>query len=257
MTTDYSLSDIAAVTDNNRNNGGLFGNDNGAIWLIVLFLFIFAGGWGNGGWGGNRGAGAMGGGAVDNYVLASDFAGIERKIDGVNNGLCDGFYTTAQLINGVQASTAQGFANAELSRCNQQATLMQQIFNLSTQLGNCCCDTQRQIERGFADTNYNLASQMCETRNLMQVNTRDIIDSQNNGTRAILDALTAQRIEAKDAKIAEQNQMINALNLAASQAAQNNYIVNQLRPCPVPAYNVPNPYATYGYGCGCNTGCGC
>ena len=73
--------------------------------------------------------------------------------------------------------------------------------------------------------------------------------------RAILDAMTAQRIEAKDAKIAEQNQQIFAAQLAASQAAQNSYLLNQLRPLPVPAYQSCNPWAAGTYN-GCN-GCGC
>lgn len=239
MTSDYSLSDISAVTGGNRNNGnGLFGGE-GSWFIIILFLFAFLGWGGNGGCGGN---GAGRGGVADNYVLATDFATIERKIDGVNSGLCDGFYATAQQINGVQAATAQGFANAELSRCNQQAALMQMLYTMSMDNQKCCCETQRLMERGFADTNYNLATQGCETRTLMQTNTRDLIDNQNANARAILDALTQQRIEAKDEKIAAQNQQIFSLQLAASQAAQNNFLLGELKPCPRPAYLTCNPF---------------
>lgn len=221
------------------NNGGMFG-DNGAWWIIILFLFVFCG-WGNGGWGGNnRGAAS---GAADNYVLATDFATIERKIDGVNSGLCDGFYAQAQLVNGVQQSMANGFSQAELSRANQQAALMQMLYTLSTQMSDCCCKTQTAIQ----EVNYNIATQACETRNLIQGTTRDIIDNQNRNARAILDALTQQRIEAKDEKIAAQNQQIFSLQLAASQAAQNNYLVNTIRPCPSPSYIVPNPYCCQQY----------
>lgn len=102
--------------------------------------------------------------------------------------------------------------------------------------------------------------QSCETRNTVQNTTRDIIDNQNQNARAILDALTAQRIEAKDAKIAEQGQQLFAAQLAASQAAQNEtlkaYMSGQLayyNPRPVPAFQVPAPYQ---YG-NCGTGCGC
>ena len=95
----------------NTNNGNGFGfGGDGSWWIIVLFLFIFCG-WG-GNWGGNRaGAGA---GVVDGYILTSDFANIERKIDGVNNGMCDGFYQQAQLINGVQQTVSNGFMSAEM-----------------------------------------------------------------------------------------------------------------------------------------------
>lgn len=231
MTNDYSLSDIQAATGGGRN--GLFGGD-GALWIIILFLFVFCGFGGNG-WGGNRGGQGT---AMDGYVLTSDFANIERKIDSVNNGLCDGFYAQAQLINGTQMQMANGFAQAELSRSNQQAALMQMLYTMSAQAADCCCKTQTAIQ----NVNYNLATQACDTRNTIQNGTRDIIENQNCNARAILDALTAQRIEAKDEKIAAQNQTIFGLQLAASQAAQNQYLVQAIRPCPTPAYVVANPY---------------
>ena len=232
MENGMSPADLAAVTG--RNNGdGMFGG-NGAWWIIILFLFVFCG-WG-GGWGNNAGRGQ--GTAMDGYVLTSDFANIERKIDGVNNGLCDGFYAQAQLVNGVQMQMANGFGQAELSRSNQQAALMQQLNNMAMQAADCCCKTQTAIQ----GVNYNLATQACETRNTIQNGTRDIIENQNCNARAILDALTAQRIEAKDEKIAAQNQQLFAAQLAASQAAQNQYLVQTLRPGPIPAYTVPNPY---------------
>lgn len=233
MNSEYSLSDIAAASGN-RQNDGLFGG-NGAIWLIVLFLFVFCG------WGGNCGGSNRTGGqgtAMDGYVLTSDFANIERKIDGVNSGLCDGFYAQAQLINGTQMQMANGFAQAELSRSNQQAALMQMLYTMSAQQADCCCKTQTAIQ----GVNYNLATQACETRNTIQTGIRDVIENQNANARAVLDALTAQRIEAKDEKIAAQNQQIFGLQLAASQAAQNSYLVQTLRPCPTPAYVVANPY---------------
>ena len=241
MNSEYSLSDIAAASGN-RQNDGLFGG-NGAIWLIVLFLFVFCG------WGGNWGGGNRTGGqgtVMDGYVLTSDFANIERKIDSVNSGLCDGFYAQAQLINGTQMQMANGFAQAELSRSNQQAALMQMLYTMSAQQADCCCKTQTAIQ----GVNYNLATQACETRNTIQNGTRDIIDAINCGIRGIDQRLTAQEIAAKDAKIAEQNQQLFAAQLAASQAAQNNYLVQTLRPCPNPAYVVPNPFCCNQQYCG-------
>ena len=241
MNSDYSLSDIAAASGN-RQYEGMFGG-NGAWWIIILFLFVFCG------WGGNWGVGNRTGGqgtAMDGYVLTSDFANIERKIDGVNSGLCDGFYAQAQLINGTQMQMANGFAQAELSRSNQQAALMQMLYTMSAQQADCCCKTQTAIQ----GVNYNLATQACETRNTIQTGIRDVIENQNANARAVLDALTAQRIEAKDEKIAAQNQQIFGLQLAASQAAQNSYLVQTLRPCPTPAYVVANPYCCNQQLCG-------
>lgn len=233
MENGMSPADLAAVTGRNNNGDGMFGG-NGAWWIIILFLFVFCG-WGNGGFGGNRGGQGT---AMDGYVLTSDFANIERKIDSVNNGLCNGFYQQAQLTNGVQMQMANGFGQAELSRSNQQAALMQMLYGMSSQMAECCCKTQTAIQ----GVNYNMANQACEIRNTMQNGTRDIIENQNANARAVLDALTAQRIEAKDEKIAAQNQQIFGLQLAASQAAQNQYLVQTLRPGPIPAYTVPNPY---------------
>lgn len=117
---------------------------------------------------------------------------------------------------------------------------MQQLNAMQMQAAECCCNTQRSIE----GVRYDMAAQACDTRQTIQNGTRDLIDNQNQNARAILDALTAQRIEAKDAKIAEQNQQLFAAQLAASQAAQNQYLVSTLRPCPSPAYITCNPWAS-------------
>lgn len=242
MDNDFSSGYAVGVSEGNRNNGGdgLFGGS--WLWIIVVFALLF--GWGNGGFGGNRGGGQ--GSAVDGYVLTSDFANIERKIDGVNNGLCDGLYAQAQLVNGVQMSMANGFAQAELARSNQQAALMQQMYAMSTANQQCCCETQRQMERGFADINYNMATQACDTRNTIQTAARDIIDAQNAGTRAVLDFLTQDKMETLQAE----NQ---SLKLAASQANQNNYLAGVMS-------QETNRIINRVAGCGCNSGyngCGC
>ena len=225
---------------NTGGNGGFGWGDNGALWLIVLFLFIFAGGWGNG-FGSN---GNGGGGVVDGYVLTSDFANVERKIDSVNQGLCDGFYQQAQLVNGTNMAMANGFGQAELSRATQQAALMQQLTAMQMQAAECCCNQRADT----AQLRYDMATQGCDTRNTIQTATRDIIDNANSNSRAILDFLTQSKLQ--DLQSANQE-----LRLAASQAAQNNYLISQLRPTPIPAYQSCNPWAAGTYnGCG---GCGC
>lgn len=251
---DTTMQVVPAGYSNNGGDGMGWGGNWGA-W-IILFLIFGMFGWGGfgGGWGGNRGASA-----VDGYVLTSDFANVERKIDVVNNGLCDGFYAmNTGMLNGFAAinqNVSNGFQTAELSRANQQMGLMQQLNAMQAQQASCCCETREAIQ----GVNYNLAQQGCDTRNTIQNVTRDILDNQNANARAVLEALTAQRIEAKDAKIAEQNQQIFAAQLAASQAAQNEtlkaYMSGQFayyNPRPVPSFAVPAPYQ-YG-NCG---GCSC
>ena len=235
MTDGLSASDVALLQGNGRNNDG-FGDGNG-WWIILFFLCMF--GWG--GFGG-RGFGGYGGGsgsAVDGYVLTSDFANIERKIDSVNTGMCDGFYTQAQLINGVNTNI--------LTQGNATNVAMMQGFNgLQTQIADCCCQNRYDALQNANTTNNAIQSGFCQTNYNNSNNTRDIIENQNAGTRAILDAIQANKVEALNQRIAEQNQQINSLQLAASQSAQNQYLVNQLRPSPTPAYVVQNPYCCCG-----------
>lgn len=228
------------VTPANTNSGG-FGWGGEGSWFIILFLIFAIFGWGGNGWGGNAG---NSGGVVDGYVLTSDFANVERKIDSVNQGLCDGFYQQAQLVNGTNMAMANGFAQAELSRSNQQAALMQQLSAMQMQAQECCCENRAAI----AQARYDMATQACDTRNTVQSATRDIIDNQNANSRAILDFLTQSKLQ--DLQSANQE-----LRLAASQAAQNNYLIAQLRPTPIPAYQSCNPWACGSY-TGC-AGCGC
>lgn len=213
---------------NGSGNGFGFGGD-GAWFLIILFLFAFCG-WGGNGWGNNGNSG----GVVDGYVLASDFSNIERKMDLINGGLCDGFYA-------VNNSLLTGFGNAELSRANQQAALMQQLSAMQMQAANCCCENRAAI----AQVRYDMATQACDTRNTVQNATRDIVENQNANSRAILDFLTNSKM--RDLESANQE-----LRLAASQAAQNNYLISQLRPTPIPSYQSCNPWAGSYTGCsGC------
>lgn len=244
-----SLADIAAVTN---KNDGAFGGEGG--WWVLIILFALFGGWGGNGFGGGGGRmfgdyGQFATAASQQEILFGQrFQGLDNKIDRIGNGIAD---ATFALNNTIQ----NGFSSAELSRANSQASLVGVLNNMAMTEQKCCCDTQRAIENGFANTNYNLATQACATNTQIGNSTRDIIDSQNANTRAILDALNEQQLATKDAKIADLTAEVGKLQLAASQSAQNNYIVSQLRmPTPVPAYSVPNPFASYGcgYGCGCN-----
>ena len=159
--SDGGVQATMPVTPTGMMNSGFggFGGD-GAWWIIILFLFVFCG-WGGNGWGNN---GVNSGGVVDGYVLASDFSNIERKIDSVNDGLCNGFYQQAQLVNGTNMAMANGFAQAELSRANQQAALMQQLNAMQMQAANCCCENRAAI----AQVRYDMAAQACDTRNTVQ-----------------------------------------------------------------------------------------
>lgn len=288
----YSLADIAAATGGARNNDG-YGNGmwgDGAWWIIILFLFCFNG-WGNGGFGRNgNGIGTDLSGALTRADLCQDmnFQGLENGVRGVQQGLCDGFYAmNTSLLNGFNGvdnaicnlgyQTQNGFNQTQVAMMQGDNALQAQLAEcccstkgaikdaqfanqvgqsaIQTQISDCCCTIGREIERGFADTAYRMATDTCALQTSMANNTRDIIDSQNAGTRAILDYLCQEKI----ADLQSENQ---SLRLAASQQAQNTYLVNALRPMPIPAYASCNPWAGSGYGgCGCNNGynngCGC
>lgn len=223
-----SLADIAAVTG--RNDG--FGGGDG-IWAILLLALLGR----NGLWGG--------GGSGDPWYPSSiatagdiqrgfDTQEIVSKLNGLENGLCDGFYA-------MNTGMLNGFNGVENGIQNATASLLAQLNNMAANEAACCCQTQNLINTNFADLNYNLATQECQTRQAIA-----------DGTRNIIDAINAQAVAAKDEKIADQAQKIFELQLAASQQAQNNYIINALQPVARPAYVVPNPYANYGFGCNCN-----
>ena len=238
----YSLADLAAATG--RNNNGGFGDDG--WWIILLFLFT---GFGRGGgWGG-----AGGGTTREEISYGFDMNGIENGIRGIQQGLCDGFYAmnTGMLngFSGVHNALCQGFSGINQTVSTNANSLENNVQAIGTQLAACCCDIRSDVTKGFADLGYALATQECATRQAVTDAARDIIASNEAGTRAILDFLTQDKIAALTAE----NQ---SLKFAASQQAQNNYLVSALKdPCPVPAYVVPNPNCCYGVAT-YNTCCG-
>lgn len=229
----YSLADVAAAT---RNDDGGFGG-NGAWWIIILFIFCFAG-WGNGNWGG------FGGNSSNGYLTEADLQRgfdnqtVLNKLNGLENGLCDGFYAmNTSLLNGF---------NGIQNQLNTGALTAQQIAS----------NTDNLINTNFANVNYNMATQFCDTRRSIGDNIRNLNDNQNSNTQAILAAIQQIREDAKDDKIATLTAENQNLRFEASQQTQNNYLVSALTPpAPVPAFQVPNPFASYYTGCGCNQTC--
>ena len=228
----YDLSDIAAVTRNGSGDG-MWGD--GAWWIILLFMFA---GWGGNGWGGGSG-----GGTRDAVSYGFDMNGLENGIRGLEHGLCDGFYD-------LNTGLLTGFGNTNMAAMQNTNAITSQLSNMAAQSAACCCETQRLLERGLCEVNYNILTQSNGINTGIASAARDIIENNNNGVRSILDFLTQDKI----ATLTAENQ---ALRLTASQQAQNAFLIDQLgSKAPIPAYVVANPYATYG-GCGCGTGTCC
>ena len=235
--SEASLSDIAAVT--NRNDG--YGNDmfggNGAWWLIVLLLF----GWGRngfGGFGGGYGAGNTCGAPCATQAdvrSAVDQQTLIGKLDQQTYGLADSTYALNNTIN----SNFRGLDNAICSLgYNTQAG-----FNsIGAQLAQCCCDNRAAI----ADVKYQIATENCGVKNAIQNSTRDILESNNANTRAILDFLTQDKIatltaENQNLKLAASQSNQNAVLMAAMDANKAEILRRTGAECPTAAYIVQPP----------------
>ena len=233
---------LVANLDGNGNNNG-WGADGGWIWFLVVILAIF-GGWGGNGFGfGGNGRGNCA--TQEDVRAAVDQQTLISKLDQQTYGLADSTFALNNTI-------VNGFHGVDNAICTLGYQNQQGFNELAHQISDCCCATKESIQ----GLNYNLATQTSALQNTMCNNTRDIIDNQNANSRAIIDFL----VNDKMASLQAENQN---LKLAASQAAQNQYLVSELRPCAKPAYITCSPYqSAYGFGLnnngyGCNTGCGC
>ena len=238
------------------NNGGFggFGDD----WLALIVILALFGGYGNGGFG----FGGFCGGRTEPCATQADVrAAVDQqtlisKLDQQTYGLADSTYALNNTIT-------SGFHGVDNAICNLGYNVQSGFNTLGHQISDCCCATQRAID----GVNYNMATQACETRNLIQNTTRDIIDNANANNRALLDFLVKDKIETLQAE----NQ---SLRLTASQERQNNVLRAALdantaeiirrtgNECPIPAYVVPNPNCCYnpfgfGYSSGYGNSCGC
>lgn len=248
---------VMGQSEGNRNNGGLFGGD-GIVGLIAI-LALLGGGIGGFGFGG--------GGMMPWMMMGGGFGGCGRGDCATQADLAAGFNNSAVLNSlndlklgqaGIQQTMCQGFNGVNTTMLQGFNAVERGFCDLSHQISDCCCTTQRAID----GVNYNLATGLCNLQNAMNSNTRDIIDGQREGTRAILDFLVQDKIGTLTAE----NQ---ALKFQASQANQNNVLMAAMdankaeilrktgSECPTAAYIVQPPTPVrfnQGCGCGCNGG---
>lgn len=224
MAENYSLADIAAASG--RNNG--WGNDSA---FLILFLLVAMNGGAWGGWG-NRGY------ANESLTRTDMFEGfnnqnVMRKLDGITQGLCDGFYATntnmLQGQNQLQRDFCQGFASVN-------AGISENRFDAQ----KCCCETNRNIDA----VRYENSKNTCDIVRA--------IEKDGDATRALINANTMDMLRAK---LVEKDQMLQTANFQLSQQAQSANLIHALRPFPQPAYITCSPYESrqgYGYNsCGC------
>lgn len=228
---------------NGMGNRGNNNNGNGGCDVNIVPL--------NGGFGGFGGYNACCTPATQQQMTdAFNFSKLDNITSAINTGICDSTYALNNAINGVNSTIAdcccktqtnmlQGFNGVERSLCNGFNSVNNGITNLGFQMQNCCCETNRNID----GLRYDNAKNTC-----------DIINAGNANTQRIIDHLTQNEIQALRTEL-------QSAQLQLSNNAQTQTLVNQLRPCPIPAYLSCSPYTSYNpqfnNGCGCNSGCGC
>ena len=252
-TGEMSAADLAAVVGNN-NDGFGFGGDNG-WWIILLFLVLFGNGNFGNGFGGNGN-----GGFVPYYLANNTDNGVQRGFDNA---------AIAGQLSGIQNAITSGFSASEIASCNRSMADMERSFatqtaitggltNVSSQLANCCCENRL----ATANLSALVQSENCADRAALSDGIRDIIATQTASTQRILDQMCADKIDAKNERIADLERQLTMANLAASQTAQTAQLLadnsrqtvaleQYLNPAPVPAYIVQNPNCCSSTGCGC------
>lgn len=261
------------------NNGGIgnsFGNDG--WWIVLLFILLAGRGWGGYGEGngngggtpiivneGNNGYGVQRG--FDQAAIISGINEVENGVQSLSTQLCGCCADMAQTVN-------SGFANAETAANARQMSLLQQAFagqtamaqgfnDLGSRFADCCCENRL----ATADLKYTIATENCADRAALSDGVRDIITNQNSGVQRILDQLCADKIDAKNEKIADLERQLTMANLAASQTAQTarletsniatvDALYTRLSQCPVPCMPVYGMQPIFTCG-GNNSGCGC
>ncbi len=268
-----SPADYAAITGGGNNNrgDGMFGDD--LLALIILFA-VFGGGFGwNGGRGGSGSGGGSGGGTVIGYPCATagdvraavDQQTLISKLDNAVYGLSDVAYALNNTIT-------SGFHNTTIGMMNGFNALQAALCELGSRIDKCCCETQRSID----SVNYNMSKNFCDLGNLIQNNTRDVIENNNANYRGIMDFMVQEKLDSKDAIIAELRTQVSQSNQNAVLGARIDAAVAEIlrrtgAECPTAAYivNAPTPVhfptnqcgqvqfgCNGGYSGGCGCGCG-
>ena len=243
-----SVADALALRDGGYGGNGGFGGGwgDGGWWIIILILLFGAGGWGRGGFGGG------GNGAGGELADAFNFNQLDNGLRGIEQGLCNGFYTNAQQINSVLAALQNcccdtkvqmltGFNGVNQGLCNLGYNVQAGFNGLGNQLASCCCD----IERGQDAIKYEIAN---VANNLLVAGDKNTDRIINYLTQTEMDKLRTE---------------LQSAQFQLSQLSQTDNIINRLMPVAKPAYLTCSPYASsfglgqnYGFGYN-NNGCGC
>lgn len=249
MDNDFATGYMCGADNKGCDNSMLGG---GWWWIIIIVLLC---GWGGNGWGGN-GQQPWVSGAMTRSDISEGFAlnGIERGIQGIQQGICDATYALNNTMR-------DGFAGTQRELCEMRAGLGEQITANRFAMQQEACKTQRIMERGFADLSYQGAQDTCTIKQAIHEVGRDMIEAGNANYRRLYDYMVGTQLD----DLRAENQQ---LRLAASQSGQNAYmaalseaqtaeLIRRLQPPqPVPAFPVNPPYPYGGGRCGQCGQCG-
>lgn len=269
---------------NNNYNDGFGGNNAWWVIILILFIAIGGRGWGYGGNNNSGDCGCSGTNTVvipsniggfggysacctpatqQGLTDAFNFNQLDNGQRGLERGLCDGFYTTnlaitnlgtqmqqgfcatdranlqsfnqlqnqlCQGFNGIQSAISQTNYNMKDCCCETRESIMQSNFNnqsnfnaLQNQLASCCCE----LGRGQENIKYALAQQTC-----------DIMANADKNTDRIINHLVQSEMENLRTEL-------QSAQFQLSQNSQTRALIDQLQPCPKPAYITCSPYQTY------------
>lgn len=243
----FAMGYALGQDNNGCSNGGFGGMFGEGLWAIIILAML---GFGNG-YGGFGGFGGVGlNGALTRAELYDGFAiqNIDSAVRGVQQGICDSTYALTNTIT-------NGFHGVDNAICNLGYQTQSGFNSLGHQISDCCCTTQRAID----GVNFNMAKGFCDLGNVINMQTRDIIDNQNANYRGLMDFLVTEKLASKDARIAELSNQLsqsqqNSVIRAAIDASTAEIIRRTGNDCPTPAYWVSPPTPVQ---VPCNSGCGC
>ena len=263
---------MAALMNNNRNGW----DGIGAWWIIILLIFGW-GGFGNGFGGGFNGRGTAQG-LADLGNLVNNDVGRDLIMQAIQGNataisqLASTVHCDVNSLNSAIQNLNTQIGTLGLGQRDIIAAMQNGNSTIMSKLCDCCCENRLAVcqqtntiqsaintvntgmERGFSETNYAFAEQTCQLK------------SEINALKQYVgDQFCARKERESQREIQSLRDQVQAFQLSASQQAQTANLVAQLRPCPAPAYVVPNPFGCNcnnnpynNNGCGCyNNGCGC
>ena len=221
-----SIADAMALTGN-KNEGGLF--EGNSAWVFFLFFLLAWGGGGGGFFGGGNNSTREG-----ELTRAEMYNALGQQ---------DSFSNQSNIMRELSAferDAANNWGSMKYDNLMGVNNIMAQMAQNAAAQAQCCCETNRNIDA----IRYENAKNTCDITHNAQLNTRDILESQNAGFQRILDFLTTDKIDSLRSEL-------QSAQLQLGNMSQTTNLINSLRPYPTPAYITASPYTSAYGGCGC------